>query len=75
MMVTENKLTNLQLELIKMFKYNLSENQLIELKDLLSNYFVNKVDFEMDKVWNDKNWTNSTMENIANQHTRTPYKR
>ncbi len=74
MMVTENKLTNLQLELIKMFKYNLSENQLIELKDLLSNYFVSKVDFEMDKVWNDKNWTNSTMENIANQHTRTPYK-
>ena len=73
-MVTENKLTNLQLELIKMFKYNLSENQLIELKDLLSNYFVSKVDFEMDKVWNDKNWTNSTMENIANQHTRTPYK-
>ncbi len=74
MMVTENKLTNLQLELIKMFKYNLSENQLIELKDLLSNYFVSKVDFEMDKVWNDKNWTNSTMENLANQHTRTLYK-
>lgn len=75
MIATSNKMTNLQLELLKMFKYNLAESQLIELKELLSKYFVGKVDMEMNKVWNEKEWSNSTMESIANKHTRTPYKR
>jgi hypothetical protein len=75
MIEASNKMTNLQLELLKMFRYNLAESQLIELKELLSEYFLNKVDTEMDKVWNDKDWSNSTMESFANQHMRTPYKK
>jgi hypothetical protein len=74
MVAQNNKMTNLQLELLKIFKYNLAESQLVELKEVLSQYFMNKVDSEMDKVWNEKNWSNSTMDSIVNQHTRTPYK-
>ena len=70
MIATSNKMSNFQLELLKMFRYNLTENQLTELKDLLSKYFVDKVDSEMDKLWNEKEWSDSTMESLANQHTR-----
>ncbi len=70
MIVTGNKMTNLQLELLKMFRYNLEESQLIELKELISKYFVDKFDSGMDKLWNDKGWSNETMESFANQHMR-----
>ena len=75
MIATSNKMTNMQLELLKMFKYNLEESQLIELKELLSKYFLDKVDNEMDKIWESKEWSDSIMTTISNQHTRTPYKK
>lgn len=75
MIATNNKLTNLQLELLKMFKYDLGESQLVELKELLSTYFSNKVDAEMDKVCNEKEWSISTIESLAKKHTRTSYKK
>ena len=75
MIAPNHKMTNLQLELLKMFNYNLADSQLIELKDILSKYFQSKVDSEMDKFWNENNWTESTIESIVNEHTRTPYKK
>jgi len=75
MITSGNKMTNMQLELLKMFKYDLEESQLIELKELLSKYFLEKVDNEMDKIWHSKEWSDSVMTSIANQHTRTPYKK
>ncbi len=74
MIATGNKMTNMQLELLKMFKYNLDESQLIELKELLSKFLVDNIDTSLDKLWNDKGWSNETMESFANQHMRTPYK-
>ncbi len=74
MIATGNKMTNLQLELLKMFKYNLDESQLMELKELLSKFLVDKIDSAMDKLWNDKQWSNETMDSFSNQHMRTPYK-
>ena len=75
MIATNDKLTNLQLELLKMFKYDLSETQLLELREVLSSYFAKKVDLEMVKVCNEKEWSISTIESLANQHTRTSRKK
>jgi len=33
------KLTNVQLELLKLFQYNLPEKQLVEIKNILAKYF------------------------------------
>ena len=66
-------LTNLQHELIKIFSYNLSEVQLLEIKDLLARYFANIASDEMDKLWNENGWTNETMENWSKEHLRTNY--
>jgi len=73
-MVTTAKLTNLQLDLIKMFSFQLNDIQLLEIRDILTKYFADKATNEMDKLWINNNWTDETMKNWANEHLRTPYK-
>ena len=67
-----NRLTNLQLELLKLFNYNLNQKQLLEVKDLLAKYFADKATREMDKLWEEKGLTNETMDSWLNEHMRTP---
>lgn len=66
-------LSNLQLELLKMFSYELEDHQLNEIKDLLSNYFAKKATDEMDKLWDENNWDEKTMKDWTNEHLRTKY--
>lgn len=72
-MGAENSLTNLQLQLLKMFKYELAEQQLIEIKELLSKYFAEKASDEMDKLWEENGWSNETMDKWSREHIRTKY--
>jgi len=73
-MTTIAKLTNLQLELIKMFSFQLNDIQLIEIRDILTKYFAEKATNEMDKLWANFNLNNCTMDNWVNEHLRTSYK-
>jgi hypothetical protein len=68
------KLTNLQLELLKVFSYQLNQQQLTDIKNLLANYFAEQATQEMDKLWEENNWDNNTMVEWANEHLRTPYR-
>lgn len=70
-----NQLTNLQLELLKMFQFNLADKQLLEIKELLSNFFAQNIDNELDSFLKANNWTDKTIDNIANEHTRTQVKK
>jgi len=67
------KLTNLQLELLKVFSYQLNQQQLTDIKNLLSHYFAEQATQEMDKLWEENNWDNNTMLEWTNEHLRTPY--
>jgi hypothetical protein len=67
-----NRLTNLQLEMIKLFSFNLDEEQLLEVKGLLAKYFADKATQEMDKVWQERGLTNETMNSWLKEHLRTP---
>ena len=67
------KLTNLQLELLKIFSYQLKPQQLTDIKNLLANYFAEQATQEMDKLWEENNWDNNSMAEWANEHLRTPY--
>ncbi|MDR3187717.1 MAG: hypothetical protein LBT94_00835 [Prevotellaceae bacterium] len=61
-------MTNLQSELVKMFRYELSANELMEIKNLLASYFQTKIDRSVDTLWADNGWTNDTMLQILNEH-------
>lgn len=69
-MEASTKLNDLQLDLLKMFSYNISDSQLLEIRDLLRNFFANSAVEEIDKLWEDKNWDNDTMDAWANEHLR-----
>ncbi|MEL6863414.1 MAG: hypothetical protein AAFP19_03300 [Bacteroidota bacterium] len=56
-------LTNLQIELLKIYSFDISEEQLMEIKDILSRYFADKATGEMDQLWEEKGWSNETMDN------------
>ena len=70
-MTAQNKLTNLQLELLKVFSFDVSENDLLEIKTILSNYFLEKARDEADQLWDEKGWTEKTMREWAAEHMRT----
>ena len=73
-MEATQKLSNLQLELLKVFSYQLNDIQLFEIRDILAKYFAEKATHEMDVLWNVNNWDSATMDNWANEHMRTLYK-
>ncbi len=70
LMEAVGKLTNLQIELLKLFQYNLPENQLAEIKNMLAKYFANSATTEMDKLWEENKWDNETMKAWASEHLR-----
>lgn len=70
MMEATGKLTNVQIELLKLFQYDLPEKQLAEIKNMLAKYFAQTATAEMDKLWDENNWTNETMNDWANEHLR-----
>ena len=73
-MEATQKLSNLQLELIKVFSYQLNDIQLFEIRDILAKYFADKATQEMDDLWIENKWNSNTMDNWAEEHMRTPYK-
>lgn len=69
-MEAAEKLTNVQIELLKLFQYNLPEKQLAEIRNILAKYFAKSATEEMDKLWDENNWSNDTMNKWANEHLR-----
>jgi hypothetical protein len=67
-------LTNLQIEILKTFSYPLPESQVLEIKQLLADYFAKKVDDGIDELFEKNNWNvNEKVNEWANGHDRTPY--
>ena len=62
-----------QLHLLKMFSYAKTDDTLFEIKKAFSAYFAQKVEEDMDQLWEDGLWDQSKNENILNEHLRTPY--
>ena len=55
-------LTNLQLEIIKLYSTSLEQQELLELKQMLANFFARKAIQEADQIWSDKNLKNADMD-------------
>lgn len=61
-MILDKPLTNLQLELLKLYSMELSEGQLKDVRRLLANYFAKQASDEMDRLWDEHGWNEETME-------------
>ncbi len=60
--INPNPLSNLQEELLKLFSYNVSEEELLKVKDFIGKLFLNKLSDEVNKAIEDKNITNDDLE-------------
>jgi len=62
-----------QLELLKMFAGNVSEEDLEAIRDFAQQYFLAKATDEMDKMLQEKGWGEEKIEEWSKAHLRTPY--
>lgn len=60
-------LSNVQEELLKLYSQNLSPEELKELKTVLGKYFAHKSVKEADKIWENKKYSNETMDVWLNE--------
>lgn len=58
----QKSLTNLQLEILKLYSTDMNEEELNELKKLLADSYAKKAVSEADKIWSEKNLSDSDME-------------
>jgi hypothetical protein len=66
----EQQLSNIQIELLKLYSKNVSDDQLNEIKLLIGKYFAEKTTQAMDKVWNEKKLTDEEMKKWSHEHNR-----
>jgi hypothetical protein len=63
-------LSNVQIELLKLYSNNISDKYLFDIKLLMANYFAQKATEAMDVVWEEKGLTEQDMINWTNEHNR-----
>ncbi len=72
-MESTRKLTNLQLELLKIFKFDIGDDQIKEIRTILAAYFAEKVTTEMDTLFESNKWGVEKIEEWSKEHMRTKY--
>ena len=65
--IQNSELSNLQLDLLKLFSTNVPEQDLKNIKNYLSNYFAQKAIKEADKIWDEKSFSNELMDKWLNE--------
>ena len=60
-------LSNVQMELMKLYSTGMSDTDLNELKNVLSKFYADKAITAADKVWNEKGFTNNDMDKWLNE--------
>lgn len=63
-------MSNLQLELLRLYGNNVSDETLREIKSLLAKYFADKATKAMDEVWDEKDLSEQDMIDWTNEHNR-----
>lgn len=72
---TEKTLSNAQVEILKLLADNLSDAELADLKKILLAFKLQRVVQLADKTWDEKGWSQETMNEFLQTHMRTPYQR
>ena len=69
-MQAQYSLTNLQLELLKVFARQVSDDDVKAIKKMLANYFAEKAMNLADQAWDKNNWTAQDADKLMNDHLR-----
>ena len=72
-MQVSQKFSNLQLELLKLYANNVSDEDLMVFHNFISKYFAEKAIKEANKVWDENSWNDLKIEEFLTTNFRTPY--
>lgn len=64
-------LSNMQLELLRLYGSGVSDETLHEVKTILAKYFADRATREMDSVWEEKGLSEQDMIDWTNEHNRS----
>lgn len=65
---------NAQLEILNLLAYAKSDETLTDLKQAISDFFAQKVEKEVDRMWQNGELSEERVESFRTLHERTPYK-
>lgn len=63
-------LTNVQLELLKVFSHDVSEQDLLELKKMLVDFFAKRAITLANQAWDENGWTDADVDRLLNTKLR-----
>jgi len=69
------RLNEQQLQMLRLFKDPMPEEDFQQMKRLAVQLLAKKVDEEMERLEKEKGWTQETYEQWGKEHLRTPYKK
>ena len=72
--MTTTTLNEAQLEVLRMMAVFNTPEAVSDLKQSISNYFAQKAEAEIDRLWENGTLTESKVESFRTLHERTPYK-
>lgn len=62
--IAKTQFSNIQQELLQLYSRQVSEEDLVNIKELIGQYFATRVTKLADDAWDRNNWTDGDMENI-----------
>ena len=69
----ESPFSNIQLELLRLYKSNVNDIDLLAVKKIISNYFAEKAIKKADEIWESQNWDEKKVSELLSIKMRTPY--
>ena len=64
------KLSNTQIEIVKAFRHELTEEDLKKFRKSIANFFAEILMDEADKVWEDQEWDEEKIQKMLNTKMR-----
>jgi hypothetical protein len=64
-----------QLHLLNMLSHIHTDQGLDRLKNQLEAFYAKQIDTEMDKLWENGEWNEQTLQDLKGSHFRTPHDR
>jgi hypothetical protein len=65
--IVQPPLTNLQVELLKLFSRQLPEADLLTIRDMIAKYLLERAFSEADKAWEEKGYTVESFQEKINE--------
>ena len=64
------ELINVQSQLLKMFAYDLPDEEWVDLQKTLARFFAQRIRHRTGKIWDERGYSNQTMDNWLNGNQR-----